>query len=760
MKKIILFIVGFLYISPIWGQDILNLSTGQISANGNTSPIRIVNQYEDCIIVSYDFSFAKIIEDDLLPGTIWWHYDGFSTNNTPGEAALPVKLDSFVFPDSSTISVSVVESSYVDFYYELTPARQPLIDSGNEFYTPNNIHSVSLYDGFMPISIVDDSDVQIYRNSQVQNIRIFPIKYDSTNKIVRAYTHIKYKITFDSNYTNSTNSFLSNENNIFLSLPNEFISPFNQFRQDYLIITTNEYSNAALRFGEWKKLLGFNVHTAISDTWNPDSIKNIVQNTYHEFPDLRYLLIIGDHEDVPGNTSTLETPHITDLYYGCLNGENDYTPELSRGRISVSSLDEANIVIDKIINYEKNPPTKTSFYNTGLNCAYFQDNNNDGYANRRFAETSEDIRNYLVSLGKCVERVYYTEPNINPTNWNRKDFSNGDTIPFDLLKPNFAWDGDSADILNAINDGRFYVLHRDHGNPTSWGSPNFGICDINQLSNENLLPIVFSINCETGKFDYNNGICFTEAFLRKQNGGSVAIFGATANSYSGYNDAMAIGMFDAIWNIPGLRVEIGRNCPLGDLSPLPSYRLGDILDRGLYRMRKTYGARNTIYSKYHCEIFHCFGDPSMRIYTSQPTEFSNVEISREQNFISVNLNDTVANITFYNHRTGDVICYRNSEATYYTEFPNFVTVCISEHNKIPYIDNGVVQTNIYIQNETISSDKNYDADFIAIGSNVTDAIPYGDVYIQNGNVTMSASEYLIQPNFSISSQANISITIK
>ena len=80
MKKFILFIVGFLYISPIWGQDILNLSTGQISANGNTSPIRIVNQYEDCIIVSYDFSFAKIIEDDLLPGTIWWHYDGLQRN--------------------------------------------------------------------------------------------------------------------------------------------------------------------------------------------------------------------------------------------------------------------------------------------------------------------------------------------------------------------------------------------------------------------------------------------------------------------------------------------------------------------------------------------------------------------------------------------------------------------------------------------------------------------------------------------------------
>lgn len=83
MKKIMLFIIGFLYITPIWGQNILNLSTGQLSSAGNTEPTRIVKQYADSIVVSYDFTSAKIINDNLFEGTIWWQIDGFSVNDTP-----------------------------------------------------------------------------------------------------------------------------------------------------------------------------------------------------------------------------------------------------------------------------------------------------------------------------------------------------------------------------------------------------------------------------------------------------------------------------------------------------------------------------------------------------------------------------------------------------------------------------------------------------------------------------------------------------
>lgn len=758
MKKILFSIIAILHSPLINGQDIIDLYSGKILTAGNTSPTRTVVQYADSVIVSYDFSSAKIVEDDLFPGTIWWMNDGFSLNDTPGEASLPVKLDRFEIPTGYFATVSIIDSSFVEFSYELTPARQPLIDSGNEYYTKDNVHEIYSYSGFDPISIIDAKEVQTYRNITLQNVRVYPIQYDYLNKTIRAYTHIKYKITYCSN-TEDTNEISGMNVNGQIELLEESAENANYIRQDYLIITTNEFVEAAEKFAEWKKMLGFNVHLEVGDSWTSDSIKTTVVKTYEQYPNLYYLLIIGDNDDVPGQISTRINSHVTDLYYGCLSGISDYTPEIYRGRISVSTLDEANNVIDKIINYEKNPPLDTCFYDSGLNCAYFQDDNLDGYADRRFAQTSEEIRDYVILQGKSVERVYFAESNASPLYWNNGSYSNGENIPSELLKPNFAWSGNSSDIINAINYGRFYVLHRDHGAITYWGDPYFHTSYINQLSNGQLLPIVFSLNCLTGKFNYN-GICFAEAFLRKQNGGCVAIFGATELSYSGYNDALAVGMFDAIWKDPGLRIKFGFSCAYGEETPTPTYRLGQILDQGLNRMQETYGAKSSYYSIYQREIFHCFGDPSMRIYTSTPADFSNVTINRSLGSISVDLNEEVADITFYDHKTGDVLCYHGTKANYTSLFPQFVSICISGHNKIPYLSEGKIPSHIYIQNETISSNKNYDADFITIGTNVTDTKPNGDVIIQNSEVSMSASQFVIQPNVSISSDAKISLTIK
>ena len=95
-------------------------------------------------------------------------------------------------------------------------------------------------------------------------------------------------------------------------------------------------------------------------------------------------------------------------------------------------------------------------------------------------------------------------------------------------------------------------------------------------------------------------------------------------SYSGHNDAMALGMFDAIW--PGLSTN-GLMQKYNDaLTPLsPTFELGQILDQGLYRMSETFGAGSAgqIGKKHTYKIFHCFGDPSMMIYTEKPTNFTN-----------------------------------------------------------------------------------------------------------------------------------------
>jgi hypothetical protein len=443
-----------------------------------------------------------------------------------------------------------------------------------------------------------------------------------------------------------------------------------------------------------------------------------------------------------------------------MDGDDDLTPDLFYGRLPVATVSEADVVVDKIINYEKNPVDDESFYKLGVNCAYFQDrddiyNKKDGYADRRFAQTSEEVRDALMAEGINVERVYKTDSDVTPLYWNNGTYSFGESIPEDLKKPSFSWTGNAADINSIINSGVFYVLHRDHGAQTCWGDPAYTISDINTLTNEDKLPVVFSMNCLTGKFDKD---CFCETFLKKSNGGCVAIYGATETSFSGYNDALTEGMFDAIWPSSKLHPIFPGINGTASSTPTPTYELGQILNQGQARLAETYGKRSSYYTKYTKELFHCFGDPSMKIYTAPPTEFTNVSVNRESNAVNVTLDGTSAMIAFYDLISGEVTYTIGDAATYLTEHSANVSISVSEHNKIPYIDEGVPDTTIYIQNETIDGPANYTGPTIKIGSSVTTLKTSGPVVFQSGIIDLNAGSITIDSDTTINSETEFKLS--
>ena len=408
--------------------------------------------------------------------------------------------------------------------------------------------------------------------------------------------------------------------------------------------------------------------------------------------------------------------------------------------------------MSKIIGYEKTPPTKESFYNNGLHCSYFQDNNKkDTYADRRFAQTSEDVLTYVKSRGKNLQRVYFAQPNVTPLFWNKDLYSKGEPIPNELKKPTFAWDGKASDITAAINKGVFYVFHRDHGAIEEWTWPKYTQQDISSLSNGNLLPVVFSINCHSGQFDEN---CFAETFLRKPNGGCVAIFAASQSSYSGYNDALVTGMFDAIWPNPGLSINIPNTKNVFTTTPTPTYTLGQILSQGETRMTETYGVNNQ-YVIYTHEIFHCFGDTSMMFYTEVPSSFANVSIDRGINSISVSLGDQEkARITVYNPKSGEMKSYLGNTVLVQTSSPDESIVCVSAHNRIPFIQYPDV---LYLQNEQVTETLKETHDVIKVGNHVTDLKASGDVTTFNADITLKARKVLLDKGTYISKGSKLRI---
>lgn len=755
MKQLLLILLSVLSVSTSQAQKVLNLRTKTLESEvTSTVPIRDVKELKDGYLITYTFDKAVVMPDKLFPGTIFWKINGFGMNQTPGDPCTLSHSDFISVPTGYSAQVDVVDSIYSDFDYELTPARQPLLDSNNEEYTKRNVLAIIPYDGVKPVNILSQ-DIAQYRGRNICQVTLSPIQYNYKTKTIRAYTSISYRVSFSPVMRETTKNIpthLSCEDNF---LSNTVIGGDKEDVysasadgaaqsdvRDYLILSTSTYSAAANRFAEWKRLMGFNVNVVIRDDWTSTLVKGTVANAYASSSTLYYLLIIGDHEDVPAQQSSLIETHVTDFHYGCM--DDDYIPEIYCGRLSVSNSDEAMNVVGKIISYEQTPPTNTSFYDNGLHCAYFQDLNNDSYADRRFAQTSEDVRTYVMSQGKFLERVYKTSSSVTPLFWNNGTYSYGEAIPNELKKPGFAWNGNYSNINSAINGGVFYVLHRDHGAVWGWGDPYYTQQHISNLSNGNLLPVVFSMNCLTGKFDE---YCFAETFLRKTNGGCVAIYGATKESYSGYNDALTTGMFDAIWPNPGLSINIPNHNHSYSTTPTPTYALGQILGQGMTRMTETYGSTNN-YTRYTKEIFHCFGDPSMKIYTQIPTAFTNVSITRNASSISVDLgSNDVARITLYNPITGEVQSYLGNSANVITSNPGETIVSVTGHNRIPFIQNPDV---MYIQNQNIIGSLDETHDVIKVGNHVTTTVETGDVTTTNANITLKAKEVLLDSGTYIS----------
>jgi hypothetical protein len=193
-----------------------------------------------------------------------------------------------------------------------------------------------------------------------------------------------------------------------------------------------------------------------------------------------------------------------------------------------------------------------------------------------------------------------------------------------LAENGYAWAGDTQDIIDAFTSaqGRFLIIHRDHGGSSGWEHPPFNTTNIaDDLGNQDpeLLPVVFSINCSTGAFQGETR-CLADALLSKEGGGAVGVFAATDLSPSYFNSELAKGLVDAVW--PDAIGNYGGDTGL--------HRLGDILNRGKLYMFSQVGSIAEMVngteqgqsqrSRKDFLLFHCFGDPTLEIWTAPPDD--------------------------------------------------------------------------------------------------------------------------------------------
>ncbi len=440
------------------------------------------------------------------------------------------------------------------------------------------------------------------------------------------------------------------------------------FGEEFLILTHPDFRAAADELATHKQAKGlstsvFNVGSGVPARDTAEEIDDFIEDRYDDCQ-VRpsYVLLLGDAEFIPtfypaGQPDNAGSDFPYSNYVQILF--DAFFPDFGTGRIPVDTLAQANTVVDKIVDYEASPPNLglgngAPFYTTAGLASQFQGfrmnangtplNGQPGTDQRAFVETTELVRGELLDRGYTAPRIYTRtidnggyciQENASGDCIQTQAAYNGDTTPRryynGTLLPagigagsGFAWDGDTADVSAAWNDGRFLFLHRDHGWPGGWGDPGFGNGDVDALSNGERLPVVFSVNCASGLFDNetaggtygttNNGVYWAERALRKADGGAIGVIGDTRNSPTWANNALTRGFFDAVW--PDTVPAHGGNTS--------HKRLGDILNWGKVYLATQVSAEQTAGSVsvgdmgYEYHIWHVIGDPTLKMWTSNP----------------------------------------------------------------------------------------------------------------------------------------------
>jgi hypothetical protein len=622
--------------------------------NGGYPHVTVLSSDESGLTLKVDFPGFQSSQVQV-DGTVFDVLEVLGCGKTAevGKSAIPTYGFMVAVPPDAMLEVFVTDEQKSTLENFLVyPAQEPAPDAAVQTWPPFPTPPFDVNDVFYatdanyPATILQFTTAGLLRNQRVLPLRVAAFQHNPVTKKLLAYSWVIVRIEFmpygpavaAPNPEGPSPRFQA----LYSGLVNykapaaelALIEPA-EAGCDFLIITTPALVDAANTLAARRNGQGLItlVRTTTDTGSTADSIKAYIQNAYDTWTLApSYLLLLGDAELIP---TFYRTVHLsagsfypagfhtgTDLYYAILNGpeaappyfDEYWTPDLFHGRIPVDDLTQANAVIDKIIDYEDNQWTggEDQLSMSG----YFQDDDVDGFEDRRFVLTSEEIRDFLMGEGYQVDRLYCTELAVTPTNYNNGTYDTCVALPADLLRPVFPWDADTPDITDAINDGRFTVFHRDHGGslnrPSSsvegWGDPEYQDTDVTALTNTDHLPVVFSINCETGWFDGETdeyagwayeSLC--EAFLRDDDAGAVGVMGATRISSSGWNDDLAKGFVDAIW----------PHFDPGQGPPTPQLTMGEILNYGKLYMYNLGGGWPWDREQQQYEIFHYFGDPTM-----------------------------------------------------------------------------------------------------------------------------------------------------
>lgn len=381
-------------------------------------------------------------------------------------------------------------------------------------------------------------------------------------------------------------------------VPNQNLHGFNP--ATLIIITNPLFKEQAEELADFHRTVtGISVVVAETDaifnefaSGQPDitAIRDFIRMLYLRATDQdqpRYVLLLGDgsydyKDRIPNNTNFVPTfeseesfkylyTYVTDDYFGIMGEEDGQgatgTLDLGTGRFPVSTVEQAEAIVAKIIHYAGKSDTIQSDWRNVMT----------------FVADDEDTNLHLHQAEELCAIVgeQYPVYNVN------KIYLDAYQLVKTPMGPRYPLVNKA--INSAVNNGSLIVNYTGHGGEDAWSEEKvLTIPDIESWENPDKLPVFITATCEFSRFDNPERFSAGEMVIVKPNAGAIAIYTTTRMALASSNFQLDTSFFKHLMDIDGE----GNYMTMGDLLRI---------------------SKNNNHNNNNIKNFVLLGDPAQRI---------------------------------------------------------------------------------------------------------------------------------------------------
>ena len=551
-------------------------SAAAAGSNTGSVSVNVVQSIADQIVIEYQlgsFDQATVEIDGEPYAHVVLPHEAQLLN--AGAPALPHVARSVIIPNDGVMALDVTDAQFYDIEnIDLAPSKGDLSRTIDPADVPYWFGDEYGQDAFYPGPLATLGEPYILRDYRGLVVDVNPFQYNPVRRTLRVYTAVTVKLnrvssgglnvlkTIDA-HAQASRAFADVYRAHFVNAPTTLrYTPLDELG-NMLIICYDAWLPNVQPLVTHKNQIGIaTTAVGVSTIGNTSTaIKNYILNLYNT-TNLAFVLLVGDVAQVATPSAS---GGASDPSYALLAGSDNY-PDIMVGRFSAETAAQVDTQVLRSVEYETLAATQQTWFlrATGIGSEYGGsgqgDNNEADYVHIGI------IRNLLLANGySLVDGLY--GPNL-PT---------------------------AGQVTTAVNAGRGLINYCGHGSVTSWSTTGFSNTNVNALTNDNMLPIIFSVACVNGQLNYSSGPCFAEAWMRATHNGEP--IGAAATYMSSINQD---------WDPP-----MAAQDEFNELLVAGTYHsVGTLFYAGSCGMMDKYPGSSAI-NMYN--TWHIFGDPSLRV---------------------------------------------------------------------------------------------------------------------------------------------------